>query len=114
MQTQTTETRALMGCGYLPLAGKPSGRPPGYEGELTVCQGYSTKLPEVIEASYARSWWEKGQLREWAEGEPTAALRVAIDHLNSQVHAAAAHSMEDDRKKQERAAAHREHFEGRR
>jgi hypothetical protein len=60
-------TRQLLGCGFAPL---PAGhllkfvrapRPAGYEGDdPTVCPGYTTSLPEVIEIARARFHWKNG------------------------------------------------------
>lgn len=115
MQNQTYEARRLMGCGYIADAPAPQVRPPGYEGEVTVCIGYSTSLPQVIETSRARLWWDKGALEDWCEGErPTPALRLAIEEMEGQSHACQAFHMQDVKKKAERQAAHDAHFRGKR
>lgn len=115
MQTQTFESRRLMGCGYIPDAPKPQARPPGFEGDVTVCIGYSTSLPEVVETSYARLWFDKGALGDWCDQEPpTPALRAAIEQMESQQHACQAYAMADSKKKAERQAAHDAHFRGKR
>lgn len=53
----------------------------------TVCPGYSTSLPEVIEA--ARSWlhWSKGALRAFTgtSGPPTDVLMECIEVFNGAV-----------------------------
>lgn len=115
MRDQSTEARRLMGCGYMADAPLPAGRPPGYESDLTVCMGYSTSLPEVIETSRARLWWDKGALRDWCEDEPpTPALRIAIEEMEAQVHAAQSHGMASTRREAEARAAHDAHFRGKR
>jgi hypothetical protein len=82
-----------MGCGYVPGAVRKGPAFDGFEGELTTCVGYTTSLPEVVEASRARLWWDKGQLREWCEGDaPTPALRFCIEELEAQSHAMTAHA----------------------
>lgn len=98
----SVESRRTLGCGYLSdTAEKPGGTPPGYDGpELTTCIGYSTSLPEVIEASRARFWTEKGQLLVWCDGEaPTPALRLAIEEMEIQANAALSHSMAESQKR---------------
>ena len=96
--------RQEMRCGYEPaLAGALSVfRPPGYEcGEdgPSVCPGYSTKLPEVREASWARLHWERGSLREWARGEPTDQLIEAIEVLEVQTSKVERYCFDNPRKK---------------
>jgi hypothetical protein len=96
MEKNTPDIRRSMGCGYIPGAKPAAGvRPDGYEGEVTVCIGYSTKLPEVAEVSRARMWWDKGQLPEWCERhgnrEPSAPLGILIEELEAQVSAVQAH-----------------------
>ena len=66
--------RRYLGCGYEPpLTGVrlTMWSPPvprhdggvGYRGpEPTVCAGYTTSLPEVIEAAVIRRHWDKGQV----------------------------------------------------
>lgn len=86
--------RREMGCGYLPGAVRTGAPPDGFEGELTTCVGYTTKLPEVIEVSRARLWFDKGQLREWCDGDaPTIALRFCIEELEAQANYCQAHAM---------------------
>lgn len=49
----------------------------------TVCPGYSTKLPAVIEAVRAWSWWDKGQLAlRWPD--PDDRLMDDIELFNGQ------------------------------
>jgi hypothetical protein len=85
MERLTDEQRQLSGCGYLP---QPDERvrayvnlsaPLGCKAEVTMCPGYSTGLPEVIEASRGRLHWSKGNLREFTAGQPTESLMIAIE-----------------------------------
>jgi hypothetical protein len=93
MENNPEFVRREMGCGYVPGAIRKGPGPDGFEGTLTTCVGYTTKLPEVVEVSRARLWWDKGQLREWCEGDdPTPALRLCIEELEAQVHAVTAHA----------------------
>ncbi len=45
---------------------------------LPVCPGYCTKLPEVVEATWAHEYWKNGELTQFCEGQSTAKLRSAI------------------------------------
>ena len=67
MRQISSDHRALIGCGFLP-AHKLS-RPWRHRGtfeldypEPTVCPGYSTKLPEVVEVARTRLHWSKGNV----------------------------------------------------
>lgn len=94
MESNTESTRQMLGCGFLPLPAESLARfrrPPTPEGsklptrtlpdgrltnEPTVCPGYLTSLPEVIEVARARFHWERGGLAsigvtDWA-GDPLA------------------------------------------
>lgn len=62
--------RQSLGCGYEPRNDRvhlsvwqpPSGKN-GYAGPaLTVCAGYTVRLPEVVEATVARAHWNKGNV----------------------------------------------------
>ena len=55
--------RQSLGCGYEPSASAVAmWSHPGYTGPApTVCPGYSTSLPEVLETAVARLHWSKGQ-----------------------------------------------------
>lgn len=87
MQQVPLQNRQLAGCAYAPAPARElvplvvpwSGL--GYKGEApTVCPGYSTSLPVVIEAARARLSWSKGSLEAFCGGEPpTDALIAAIE-----------------------------------
>jgi hypothetical protein len=74
MQKTPLITRQALGCGYAPRTGlariwdNPA-RDPNNDRKLTTCPGYTTKLPEVLETSYARLHWKNSQLETWARGE---------------------------------------------
>ena len=82
--------RQYMACGYEPpLDGKvrltiwqpPSGNDRvGYRGpELTTCAGYTARLPEVVEAAFARAHWKNSAIQFYCQGEmPTPELLDAI------------------------------------
>jgi hypothetical protein len=87
MQTTALPIRQFLGCGYAPppKAGTPVDPWSAPRGDrATVCPGYTTKLPEVIEAARARFHWEKGALGMFCEGElPTELLMRSIEILAS-------------------------------
>lgn len=66
MQTVSEYERQLVGCGFAPpldvdLRSFADLAPPlGADTKPTVCPGYSTSLPEVIEVARARLHWSKG------------------------------------------------------
>ena len=89
--------RQSMACGYEPAADgrvrltvwqPPSGKH-GYQGsDLTVCAGYTAKLPEVIEATHARAHWNQGALEQFLLGhEANEDLLYAILILNGEYNA---------------------------
>lgn len=90
MQTYDRPTRQALGCGYEPPA--PRGVPvmPWDHDDrrgppLTVCVGYTTNLPEVIEVSHARLHWSKSQLDAYLGDErPTEQLLGAIVILEAE------------------------------
>lgn len=74
------QIRQTLGCGYeqpIDPARLTMWRPPAaFRGELTVCAGYSTKLPEVCETQLLRAHWTRGNLS--AACEPTEDVLDAI------------------------------------
>jgi hypothetical protein len=82
--TTSALERARIACGWLPLAeGAMPVQFPGLQGDdgkpaLTVCPGYTTRLPQVREASEARLHWERGTLRQRVQAEPTQVLLDAL------------------------------------
>lgn len=89
---RSPEQRQLLGCAYTP---PPAGRLSsfvkpwqglGYSGdEPSVCPGYTTQLPEVIEIARARLHWSKGSLAAFCPGEPPSALLIGIEILEGAV-----------------------------
>lgn len=73
--------RALWRCGWMPEERRMDdpGRP--YP-ETEVCPGYSTTLPEVVEASRLLLWARRGQLEAVAELPLPAAASLCIDILD--------------------------------
>lgn len=63
-------TRQGMGCAYEAPSAHAVPWQGAYDGPaLTTCPGYTTKLPEVSEASWARFYLHKGSLQLWCRGE---------------------------------------------
>jgi hypothetical protein len=86
MANLSKDTRRMEGCGYEPAWEHARPDVTGYTGpKLTVCAGYSTNLPEVIEAARGWSHWKNGELTSFARGMPTEALIESIEHFNGAV-----------------------------
>lgn len=89
------ETRQSYRCPYAPIAPerlRPFVRvivPPAYSGEeLTECPGYTSALPEVVEAFRAWRHWEKADVRAFTGGAwPTRALTLGIEAADAAVSA---------------------------
>lgn len=85
MESLSEEQRQLGACGFLPAPAErlrpfvQAWQGLGYSGpKPTVCPGYTTNLPETIEAARAHYW--KRDLRSFTEGEqPTPALVMAVE-----------------------------------
>lgn len=70
--------RQSLGCGYLPRTDRVSlqvWQPPSHSGRcgysgppLTTCAGYTTNLPEILEATIARASAKLGALDHFCEG----------------------------------------------
>jgi hypothetical protein len=96
-------TRRRWHCGYLPASkhvGTKWDIPNRHLGKAanqtqpTVCPGYTTSLPAVLEASRARLWREKGSLRDLYDEPLTDVLRDCVDILEHAVGELQAHRME--------------------
>lgn len=85
MTAYSTPIRQGWGCGHElpPAPGVPvapwSGC--GYDGPApTICPGYTTTLPETIEAARAWKWWSKGELAAFVDGAPVSGpLKIGIE-----------------------------------
>lgn len=103
MANNGREQRQSNGCGYEPSPAPnvvvmpwqpPTGTPLAYDmGEPTetkprgvfaptVCIGYLSKLPDVIETQRASNWAKKGELASFLGGAPSEDLVNAIDLLD--------------------------------
>ncbi len=59
-----------------------------------MCVGYSSTLPEVLEASRALSWRSDGQLKDLYDGEPiTPQLRDAMDVVGVEIKRVEKHAL---------------------
>lgn len=106
MESKNEQARQLMGCGYAPPpaeklrphveGGVWDGASLGRERRadekdergrmlLPVCPGYACALPEVLEATWAHAYWEKGELTQFCEGQSTPMLRDAIAEYGVEV-----------------------------
>ena len=91
MRTYSTSIRQQWACGYEPAAGRgvvvEAWAGLGYKGAPpTTCPGYTTTLPETIEAARAWQWWGKGQLSEFCDRRPpTDALKLSIEAFANEV-----------------------------
>jgi len=114
MQTQSAESRQTWGCAYEPPPSEnvrrlvqipaPSGckvraatdEEPAFP---SVCPGYTTRLPEVIEI--ARAWFHhsKGAIAAFCNGQPRGALLGGIEILDSATNECQAWAMDNPVKK---------------
>ena len=112
MLTRPAEARQAMRCGYEPALADPrlssTWWPDGFSGFptdagpalATTCPGYTTKLPEVVEASRLHWWWSKGQLRDRVEGNRVNDRVIqVVEIFGAEVSAVEAHEIEKQRKK---------------
>ncbi len=79
---------------------QPSNLDSMHSGEFTICPGYTTRLPEVIEVARARLHWSKGSLLTFCGGEqPSEMLNVCIEILEGSTNEASNWSMQNPVKK---------------
>lgn len=88
MQATPLQTRQILGCGYESPVVQIRGlkrqpyKPAEYQGDdPEFCVGYTTNLPEVVEASRARFWLKERDLRSFTRDEPTDQTALAIEVL---------------------------------
>ena len=90
MQAYSKPIRQRWACGYEPLLpGAEAWAGLGYKGEPpTTCPGYTTTLPETIEAARAWRWWKNGELAAFTGRSPaTDALKLGIEVFDGAVSA---------------------------
>lgn len=90
MKHNDYEIRRRMACGYIPadehLRGMKWQPDPDSGIELTVCAGYSTSLPDVIDVARAYHHWKAGALRDVTGDQPPCpALLDCLTLLESTV-----------------------------
>lgn len=98
-------------CGYIrrdkwvgdgPAHYLPAGAP---QDIVTVCPGYSTTLPEIMEASRALDWRRDGMLAEFFAGDPVpSGARDCIDLLNYEIRSVERHAYRAAKAKGRRGA----------
>jgi hypothetical protein len=105
MATQSKQTRQHLGCGWEQPIGKatpwsPANLKSEWKGEATVCAGYTTKLPEVIEIARARVHAKEfGGLRDFCDENPTDLLRHGVEILEGASNECQGWAMENVEKK---------------
>jgi hypothetical protein len=62
--------------------------------ESGICPGYLISLPQVLDAARMHPWWERGQLRERIDAQPSALLCDCLDILQGEMNACEARAME--------------------
>lgn len=89
MDALPRDRRQMIGCGFEPaFAGATPWQPPitklGYRHPRpTVCAGFTTRLPEVLEVARAHTHWSKGSLHALiGKDEPNEILVAGIEILN--------------------------------
>lgn len=93
--------RQSLGCGYEPPTNRVAlnlwSPPDAYDGPPpTVCAGFTTALPEVMEAAFMRAHWKTGNLAAALGGEPaTDELLAAIITLDYSFNAVEAFRMSE-------------------
>jgi hypothetical protein len=90
MSMQSEAQRQLLGCGFAPQPDESrrmfvgqwkGGSLPNYKGPTTtVCPGYSTQLPEVIEVVRTHRHWSKGNRQL---DDLNAPMTVAVEIFDS-------------------------------
>lgn len=85
METLTPAMRATLRCGFMPAAAHVDGQrwSPADGTELTVCAGYSTSLPDVIDVACSYAHWENGALDHACPGGAAKPLLQGIVMLKS-------------------------------
>lgn len=112
MQVRPAAVRQTMRCGFEPalddlhltstwwpdgFSGFPTDSGPGL---ASTCPGYTTKLPEVVEASRLHWWWSKGQLRDRVEGGVVNDRVIeVVEIIGAEVAAVEAHEIDERSKK---------------
>ena len=109
MRDRSATTRAAIRCGYvepdpLGMAWWPNGfrgvqQPDRTYAGPSVCPGYTTALPEVVEVSRFHLHWAKGALRDRTGGRPRPHVLDMLELLACEQSAVEMHEIETARKK---------------
>lgn len=88
MKTNNLQTRQQLGCGWdpplvniKPTPWTPQNLSAEWKGDVDVCPGYTTKLPEVIEIARAHLYFSKGDLGAFCDESPSDRLREGVEIL---------------------------------
>jgi hypothetical protein len=95
MSTLSADNRAQLGCVFepvlvqatpwSPLALNPAWKGIDGKGEPpTVCPGYTTTLPDVVEVARGRVHWQKNSLRDFCGGAPNEQMLALIELLEGE------------------------------
>ena len=86
MRQNPQQSRQYLACAYEPrVEGARAWQHEGYTGPSPeACPGYTTKLPEVIEASEARFYLHNGSLSLLVDDELSDGLRSSIAILETE------------------------------
>lgn len=104
MERTTYQIRQRMRCGYLPdgehIDDSMRWIPDGMSAkDVTICPGYTTTLPEVIDAIANYHHYETGQITEACGGPPAPSLLHVISILKGAVLSKDAYRMREQAKK---------------
>ena len=108
MQSNGYQMRRVMKCGFIPVDEHVPGmhwQPDAFD--LTVCAGYSTALPEVLDAVKNYDNYESGNLHYSCGGDPPPVLLDAISLLRGSVRSKDAYRMREQAKKNGGGHGHR-------
>lgn len=100
MQFNSEQIRRVMRCGFIPEGDHVKGmfwQPEGHD--LTVCAGYTTSLPEVVDAIANYDHYETGNLHYACGGDPQPVLLQAVALLRGSVRSKDAYRMREQAKK---------------
>ena len=89
--------RASWGCGWLPESERYGVLRHRDSPEATICVGYTTRMPRVLEAARALVWRNDGVLRDMYDGEPlTDVLRNSLDIMAAEVRRVEKYALRSD------------------
>lgn len=83
-----------MSCGFEPVG---EGQPWGHSGcdPVSICPGFTTALPQVVEVFRAHHHWTNGELKSFAN-RPSEVLLAAVEILDRERSDLTAHQMKKE------------------